>query len=201
MLQVFAVDPENNEDCRVMEYFLNTITDLYQNYTKHPIIFIAVTERVDLKPNILRMFLEKFHIPRLNMQQRFEMLWWFTSVMQLNIDEDTSPKIMDLEIDSLSKQSKDVLQRIAAKTETFLYGDLDTLVHFAMRESYLKQHNSHNQLPTNPDLQLVKEEDFNSALGAYLLFIDPLKHLLAQCVVTPLLSWTLRVRFLSVANI
>ncbi|XP_049877810.1 uncharacterized protein LOC126375017 [Pectinophora gossypiella] len=165
--EVFAVDPENNEDCRVMEYFMNTITDLYQNYTKHPIIFIAVTERVDLKPNILRMFLEKFHISRANIQQRHEMLQWFASVMQLNIDNQTtdcSMNTLDQNLDNLSKNTKDVLQRVAAKTETFCYGDLDTLVHFAMRESYLKQHNSYNQLPTDPNLHLVQEEDFNSAL-------------------------------------
>ncbi|XP_022817859.1 peroxisome assembly factor 2 [Spodoptera litura] len=166
--EVFAVDPENNEDCRVLEYFMNTITDLYQNYTKHPIIFIAVTERQDLKPNVLRMFLDKFHIPRLNVQQRYEMLEWFATVMQLNIDgeDQLSPDQIttDKEIVSLSKSARDVLQRVAAKTETFLYGDLDTLLHFAIRESYLKQHNSYNQLPPEPDLHLVHEEDFNSAL-------------------------------------
>ncbi|XP_075982685.1 peroxisomal biogenesis factor 6 [Anticarsia gemmatalis] len=164
--EVFAVDPENNEDCRVLEYFMNTITDLYQNYTKHPIIFIAITERQDLKPNMLRMFLDKFHIPRLNVQQRYEMLEWFATVMQLNIDgeEITSNQLNTKETVGLSKSAKDVLQRVAAKTETFLYGDLDTLLHFAIRESYLKQHNSYNQLPPDPDLHLVQEEDFNSAL-------------------------------------
>lgn len=154
---------------------MNTITDLYQNYTKHPIIFIAVTERQDLKPNVLRMFLDKFHIPRLNVQQRYEMLEWFATVMQLNIDgeEQISPDQIttDKEIVSLSKSARDVLQRVAAKTETFLYGDLDTLLHFAIRESYLKQHNSYNQLPPEPDLHLVHEEDFNSALGKFKLSV------------------------------
>ncbi|KAJ8714091.1 hypothetical protein PYW08_007711 [Mythimna loreyi] len=166
--EVFAVDPENNEDCRVLEYFMNTITDLFQNYTKHAIIFIAITERQDLKPNMLRMFLEKIHIPRLNVQQRYEMLEWFATVMQLNIDgeEQLSPNQLstDKEMVCLSKSSRDVLQRVAAKTEMFLYGDLDTLLHFAIRESYLKQHNSYNQLPPVPDMHLVQEEDFNSAL-------------------------------------
>ncbi|XP_026331724.1 peroxisome biogenesis protein 6, partial [Hyposmocoma kahamanoa] len=156
--EVFAVDPENNEDCRLIEYFLNTITDLYQNYTKHQIFFIAVTERTDLKPNILRIFLEKFHIPKLNVHQRHQVLEWFAEVMQLNIDEEVDKNKCR---DELSENTKEVLQRVAAKTETFLYGDLDTLVHFAMRESYLKQH---NRLQTDPNLQLVKEEDFNSAL-------------------------------------
>lgn len=149
---------------------MNTITDLYQNYTKHPIIFIAITERQDLKPNVLRMFLEKFHIPRLNAQQRYEMLEWFATVMQLNIDgEDLSSNqlINNNELDNLSKRAREVLQRVAAKTETFLYGDLDTLLHFAIRESYLNQHNSYNQLPPDPDLHLVHEEDFNSALGKF----------------------------------
>lgn len=154
---------------------MNTITNLYQNYTKHPIIFIAVTERQDLKPNVLRMFLDKFHIPRLNVQQRYEMLEWFATVMQLNIDgeEQISPDQIttDKEIVSLSKSARDVLQRVAAKTETFLYGDLDTLLHFAIRESYLKQHNSYNQLPPEPDLHLVHEEDFNSALGKFKLSV------------------------------
>ncbi|KAM3960465.1 peroxisomal biogenesis factor 6 [Aphomia sociella] len=166
--EVFAVDPENNEDCRVMEYFMNIITDLYLNYTKHPIIFIAVTERSDLKPNIMRMFLEKFHIPRLNVQQRYEMLRWFTTTMQLNINGEPftlNEKIIltteDTEVD-LSKTSVDILQRVAAKTETFQYGDMDTLLHFAMRESYLKQHNIYHQL--DPNLRHVREEDFNSAL-------------------------------------
>lgn len=171
---MFAIDPENNEDCRVMEYFLNTITDLYQNYTKHPIFFIAVTERTDLKPNILRIFLEKFHIPKLNVHQRHQVLEWFAEVMQLNIDEEVEQiKCRD----ELSENTKEVLQRVAAKTETFLYGDLDTLVHFAMRESYLKQHNSYNRLQTDPNLQLVKEEDFNSALGIcdYIFFYSDLK--------------------------
>lgn len=158
---MFAVDPENNEDCRVIEYFLNTITDLYQNYTKHPIFIIAVTERTDLKPNILRIFLEKFHIPKLNVQQRHQVLEWLAEVMQLNIDDEVEQNKCR---DELSESTKEVLQRVAAKTETFLYGDLDTLVHFAMRESYLKQH---NRLQTDPNLQLVKEEDFNSALGIY----------------------------------
>lgn len=165
--EVFAVDPENNEDCRVLEYFINTITDLYQNYTKHPIIFIAVTERQDLKPNVLRMFLDKFNMPRLNAQQRYEMLEWFSIVMQLNIDKEElnlSQINVDKDTLCLGKSAKDVLERVAAKTETFLYGDLDTLIHFAIRESYLKQHNSYNQLPPDPDLHLVQEEDFNSAL-------------------------------------
>lgn len=171
---MFAVDPENNEDCRVIEYFMNTITELYQNYTKHSIIFVAVTEKVDLKPNILRIFLEKFHIPRLNVQQRFEMLQWFAFAMELNIDEEDekiegqSILIEDSGEINISKHTKDVLQRIAAKTETFLYGDLDTLVHFAMRESYLKQH---KQLP-DPTLHLVKEEDFNSALGIVFFYVN-----------------------------
>ncbi|XP_052756516.1 peroxisomal biogenesis factor 6 [Galleria mellonella] len=168
--EVFAVDPENNEDCRIIEYFMNILNDLYLNYTKHPIIFIAVTERTDLKPNILRIFLEIFNIPRLNAQQRYEMLQWFTSVMQLNIngEEHKSNKQSLLNIEdskvSLNKNSLDVLQRVAAKTETFRYGDIDTLVHFALRESYLKQHNIYNQLPPDPDLHLVQEEDFDSAL-------------------------------------
>ncbi|CAB3249279.1 unnamed protein product [Arctia plantaginis] len=165
--EVFAVDPENNEDCRVLEYFMNTITDLYQNYEKHPIIFIAITERQDLKPNVLRMFLDKFHIPRLNAQQRYEMLEWFATVMQLNIDGEDLPLIQlgnNKELNSLSKPAREVLQRVAAKTETFMYGDLDTLFHFAIRESYLNQHNSYNQLPPDPDLYIVLEEDFNSAL-------------------------------------
>ncbi|XP_063831279.1 peroxisomal ATPase PEX6 [Ostrinia nubilalis] len=166
--EVFAVDPENNEDCRVMEYFINIINELYQNYSKHPIIFIAVTERVELKPNIQRLFLEKFHIPRLNPQQRAEVLQWFTSVMQLNINGEKPKKCRDsFDIDdglSLSANAKEVIQRVAAKTETFQYGDLDTLVHFALRESYLKQQNAYVTIRPNPDLRLLQEEDFNSAL-------------------------------------
>ncbi|XP_072929806.1 peroxisomal ATPase PEX6 [Epargyreus clarus] len=168
--EVFAVDPENNEDYRVMEYFLNSITDLYLNYTKHPIIFIAITERVDLKPNIMRMFLEKFHIPKLSVQQRYEMLLWFASVMQLNVDDDLIVNKDKISLDSdsnvplLSEYSKEIMHRVASKTETYAYGDLDTLVHFAMRESYLKQHNSYFQLPRDPKLQEVREDDFNAAL-------------------------------------
>ncbi|XP_063367497.1 peroxisomal ATPase PEX6 [Cydia amplana] len=165
--EVFAVDPENNEDCRVMEYFMNTIIDLYQNYTKHPILFIAVTEKVELKPNILRIFLEKFQLSRLNAQQRYEMLVWYTSAMQLNIDghKNVTDSIIFDEEGALSKHTKDILQRVAAKTETFLCGDIDTLVHFAMRESYLKQHNSYIHLPCeDPNLHLLQEDDFNCAL-------------------------------------
>ncbi|RVE43915.1 hypothetical protein evm_011426 [Chilo suppressalis] len=169
--EVFAVDPENNEDCRVVEYFINIIMDLYQNYTKHPIIFIAVTQKQDLKPNVLRLFLEKIHIPRLNAQQRYEMLQWFASVMQLSIDGvpymSKSNELNDDNNDTvvfLTKSCQDVLQRVAAKTETFMYGDLDTLLHFAMRESFLKQQSSYIQLMPNPDLRIIGEEDFNSAL-------------------------------------
>ncbi|KAJ2953376.1 hypothetical protein O0L34_g966 [Tuta absoluta] len=166
--EVFAVDPENNEDCRVMEYFMNTITDLYQNYTRHPIIFVAVTERVDLKPNILRMFLEKFHLSKPNIEQRYDMLQWFASAMHLNVDNDKnvdSFSILDQnKSDNLSVNAKDVLHRVAAKTETFMYGGLDALLHFALRDSYLKQHSEFNQPPTDPNLHLVQEEDFNSAL-------------------------------------
>lgn len=113
------------------------------------------------------MFLDKFNMPRLNAQQRYEMLEWFSIVMQLNIDKEElnlSQINVDKDTLCLSKSAKDVLERVAAKTETFLYGDLDTLIHFAIRESYLKQHNSYNQLPPDPDLHLVQEEDFNSAL-------------------------------------
>lgn len=146
---------------------MNTIIDLFQNYTKHPIIFIAVSEKVDLKPNIIRMFLEKFHLSRLNAQQRYEMLAWYASVMQLSIDgQQNSTNTMSKDEESLPKNTKDVLQRVAAKTETFLCGDIDTLVHFAMRESYLKQHNSYIHLPfEDPDLRLLQEEHFNCALG------------------------------------
>lgn len=161
-----------------MEYFSNTIIELYQNYNKHPIIFIAVTDRQDLKPNILRTFLEKFHIPRLNAQQRYQMLEWFSSVMGLRIDGYDLMEYNSLcERESIvCNESKDALERVAAKTETFCYGDLDTLVHFAMRESYLKQHNSYNQLPPDPDLHFVKEEDFNSALGMYISLFLYIKH-------------------------
>lgn len=167
---MFAVDPENNEDHRVMEYFMNSITDLYENYTKHPIIFIAITEKVDLKPNIMRMFLDKFHLPKLNVEQRYQMLQWFAAAMQLKISEkDAQTKLnhsvnIELSNSNISKHSKEILQRVASKTETFVYGDLDTLVHFALRESYIKQHN-HSQLVQDPNLQELREEDFNSALG------------------------------------
>ncbi|CAG9789382.1 unnamed protein product [Diatraea saccharalis] len=169
--EVFAVDPENNEDCRLVEYFINIITDLYQNYNKHPIIFIAVTENQDLKPNVLRLFLEKIHIPKLNSQQRYEMLQWFTSVMQLSIDGEPYInkcneliEINDADEIIFNKHCRNVLQRVAAKTETFMYGDLDTLIHFAMRESYLKQQSSYIQLRPNPDLRHIREEDFTLAL-------------------------------------
>ncbi|XP_014371926.2 peroxisome biogenesis protein 6 [Papilio machaon] len=168
--EVFAVDPENNEDHRVMEYFMNSITDLYENYTKHSIIFVAITDKVDLKPNIMRMFLDRFHLPRLNVEKRYEMLQWFAEAMQIKIsDSDAQTKsnhsinIEDLPDLTLSKHSKEILQRVASKTETFVYGDLDTLVHFALRESYINQHN-HSQLVQDPNLQILREEDFNSAL-------------------------------------
>ncbi|CAG4954125.1 unnamed protein product [Parnassius apollo] len=128
---------------------------------------------MDLKPNVMRIFLDKFHIPKLNVQQRYEMLQWFAAAMQLKLDEnDEQIKLNKINIDldntsslsTLSNYSKDVLKKIASKTETFVYGDLDTLVHFAMRESYLKQHNGYSQFPQDPNLQLLKEEDFNSAL-------------------------------------
>ncbi|XP_068618960.1 peroxisomal ATPase PEX6 isoform X2 [Battus philenor] len=170
--EVFAVDSENNEDQRIIEYFINSITDLYQHYTKHSLIFIAITEKVDLKPNIMRIFLDKFHLPKLSSQQRYEMLQWFVSAMQLNLHEkDKHPKneytINTEDISgssSLSKISKDILHRIASKTETFVYGDIDTLVHFAMRESYLKQQGSYTNLAQDPNLQFIREEDFNIAL-------------------------------------
>lgn len=141
---------------------MNTMTDLYQNYTKHQIIFIAVTERQDLKPNILRLFLDKFHISRLNAQQRYETLEWFAKAMQLNIDGAASSQLCE---DELPDSTIAVLKKVAAKTETFTYGDLDALMHFALRESYLKQQSNYDQILKDPDLTLVKEEDFNSALG------------------------------------
>ncbi|XP_038206779.1 peroxisomal biogenesis factor 6 [Zerene cesonia] len=169
--EIFAVDPENNEDQRVIEYFMNSITDLYQNYTKHSIIFIALTENRDLKPNIMRLFLEKFHIPKLSVHQRNEILQWFTSIMDINIDNidnkelNTDQKIVTTDsIDNLSLHSKEVLLRVASKTETFRYGNLDTLMHFAIRESYLKQVNNYLQLPQDPNLHIIHEEDFNNAL-------------------------------------
>lgn len=170
-LQVFAVDPENNEDCRLTEYFVNSLIDLYQNYTKHAIIFVAVTEISDLKPNILRLFLEKFHIPKLNAVQRLEMLQWFASVMQLRLEPTDTEKLstdngsvaLDPDSLTLSKSTNEVLERVAAKTETFRYGDLDTLMHFALRESYLQQHNSMKESHLDPNI--LQEEHFNTALG------------------------------------
>ncbi|XP_034834037.1 peroxisomal ATPase PEX6 [Maniola hyperantus] len=171
--EVLAVDAENNEDFRVMEYFIKAITDLYENYTKHPIIFIAVTEKVDLKPNMMRIFLEKFHIPKLNAQQRYELLQWYASVMSLNIydnridDRNSTQKYIHIDSEEkeyLHSYIKDVLFRVASKTETFVYGDLDTLMHFAMRESYLKQTKGKCQISSDPNLCLVQEEDFNNAL-------------------------------------
>lgn len=141
---------------------MNTITDLYQNYTKHQIIFIAVTEKQDLKPNILRLFLDKFHISRLNAQQRYETLQWFAKAMQLKIDGTTSN---DSSKDGLSNSTIEILKKVAAKTETFTYGDLDALMHFALRESYLKQQSNYDKLLKDPNLTFVQEEDFNSALG------------------------------------
>ncbi|GBP85812.1 Peroxisome assembly factor 2 [Eumeta japonica] len=168
--EVFGVDSENNEDCRVMEYFMNSLTNLYQNYTKHSIIFIAVADRSDLKPNIRRIFLERFHILKPNAQERFEILKWFSLVMGLQInkgDNATSQfdnKIFNTCETELDKNTEEILQRVAAKTETFRYGDIDTLMHFALRESYIKQHNSANELASDPNLSFIQEEDFNSAL-------------------------------------
>ncbi|KAL4717910.1 hypothetical protein ACJJTC_001328 [Scirpophaga incertulas] len=168
--EVFAVDPENNEDCRIIEYFVNIITDLYQNYSKHPIIWIAVTDKKDLKPNIIKLFLDKIHIPRLNTKQRLQIIQWFCSALQLSIDDGLSnnscnclPNKEDKDM-NYSKDVNDVLQRLAAKTEIFLYGDLDTLFHIAMRESYLKQQNAYYENRTNPDLRHIREDDFNTAL-------------------------------------
>lgn len=158
--EVFAVDPENNEDCRVIEYFVNTIITLYQNYTKHAIIFVAVTERTDLKPNILRIFLEKFHIPRLSLKERQEMLKWFVTVMQIEFADGNIEKGSKECLDH-SFGLDDVMQRLAAKTETFLFGDLDTLIHFALREAYFK---GDNESICGTSLCSVKEDHFNSAL-------------------------------------
>ncbi|CAH2231683.1 jg2341 [Pararge aegeria aegeria] len=171
--EVLAVDAENNEDYRVMEYFVTAITDLYENYTKHPIIFIAVTTKVDLKPNMMRIFLEKFHIPTPNVEQRYKLLMWYASVMGININDNRldnkNSNQKNIYIDSeenlyLSNYIKDVLYRVASKTETFVYGDLDTLMHFAMRESYLKQSKERSLISSDPNLCLVKEEDFSNAL-------------------------------------
>ncbi|CAF4868376.1 unnamed protein product [Pieris macdunnoughi] len=164
--EVLAVDPQNNEDHRIEEYFINTLTDLYQNYTKHAIIFIALTENRDLKPNIMRLFLEKFQISKLSVQQRFEMLQWFSSIMELNIDNQIDQENEKREIfkENLSLHSKEVLRRLASKTETFVYGHLDTLMHFALKESYLKQVDNYPQLPQDPNLYVIHEEDFNRGL-------------------------------------
>ncbi|XP_050354308.1 peroxisome assembly factor 2 [Nymphalis io] len=164
---IFAVDAENNEDFRVMEYFTNTLTDLFNNYTKHPIIFIALTEKNNLKPNMMRIFLEKIHIPKLNLQQRFDMLQWYASVMNLNDVDIQKTNLIDSDSSEdhcLSSFMKDILYRVASKTETFAHGDLDTLMHFALRESYLKQTNSPTQISRDPNLSLIQEEDFNNAL-------------------------------------
>ncbi|XP_041969433.1 peroxisome assembly factor 2 [Aricia agestis] len=163
---VFGIDPENNEDQRVLEYFVNSITELYENYTKHPIIFVAVADKADLKPNIIRIFLEKIHIPKLNSEERLEVLQWFESVLGLNVNS-----ISNLDNETISEEAKvdnsiissDILQRVASKTETFLYGDLDTLMHFAMRESYLNQ-SRYIHISKDPDMTVIHEEDFNNAL-------------------------------------
>lgn len=158
-----------------MEYFTNTITDLYENYTKHPIIFIAITEKSDLKPNMMRIFLEKIHIPKLNLQQRYEMLQWYACAMDLNMTdgllERKKPNKETLIMSGkqhLNSYVKDVLYRVASKTETFVHGDLDTLVHFAMRESYLKQIACSSYLSRDPNLSYIQEEDFNKALGLHI---------------------------------
>lgn len=140
---------------------MNSLRDLYQNYTKHQIIFIAITYGQELKPTTLSLFLEKFHIPTLNTQQRYETLEWFTKAMQLKIDGEALSK----EIDELCPSTKEVLRKVAAKTERFTHGDIDMLVNFAMDESYLKQLRSYDKLLKDPDVTLVKEEDFNLALG------------------------------------
>lgn len=182
--QVLAVDAENNEDFRVMEYFVTAMTVLYENYTKHPIIFVAVTEKVDLKPNMMRIFLERFHLPRLNVEQRYKLLIWYASVMGLSINDfikdgkSSSQRLeMYIDLDSteneyLNSYIKDMLYRVASKTETFVYGDLDTLMHFAMRESYLKQTKGKSQISSDPNLSLVQEEDFNNALGEHYLLLN-----------------------------
>ncbi|XP_023934717.1 peroxisome assembly factor 2 [Bicyclus anynana] len=167
--EVLAVDAENNEDFRVMEYFVTAITDLYENYTKHPIIFIAVTEKVDLKPNMMRIFLEKFHIPTLNVDQRYKLLLWYASAMGFIVSDNnnTNQKCIDIGSEEslhLNSYLKDVLYRVASKTETFVYGDLDTLIHFAMRESYLNQTKGSSLISSDPNLRLVQEEDFSNAL-------------------------------------
>ncbi|CAG9565548.1 unnamed protein product [Danaus chrysippus] len=168
---VLAVDSENNEDFRITEYFNNTVTNLYENYTKHPIIFIALAEKMDLKPNMMRMFLEKVNFKKLNVEQRRDMLQWFISVMNIKIDDDEKgyyekhQRIIDgSEKHVLSDHMKDVLFKVASKTETFLQGDLDVLMHFALRESYLKQAKCPTLFTRDANLRFIQEEDFDKAL-------------------------------------
>lgn len=126
-----------------------------------------MTENRDLKPNIMRLFLERFHIPKLTVQQRFDMLQWFSSAMELNIDNQIYKKNENQEIskENLSLHSKEVLHRLASKAETFVYGNLDTLMHFALKESFIKQIENYPQLPQDPNLHVIHEDDFNCALG------------------------------------
>lgn len=175
---MFAVDAENNEDYRIMEYFTNTITDLYEHYTKHPIIFVAITEKSDLKPNMMRIFLETFHIPKLSLQQRYQMLKWYANFINLNMTDGLINReklgqklILDPEEQYVDSYVNDALYRVASKTETFVHGDLDTLMHFAMRESYLKQTECSSYISQDPNLSYIQEEDFNKALGLFFFLI------------------------------
>lgn len=84
-IKVFGLDAENNEDTRIVDSFVKKLRDLYENFNKFPIIFIASCDSsVELKSNLNRIFLEEFKILSPSKQERIEILSWLSLTKKLS---------------------------------------------------------------------------------------------------------------------
>lgn len=186
--ELFGVDHEGREDLRILAMFQKELHDLFAKERNYPIIIVALSNAVILKPTIQRQFLEVIKLEPANKDERYNNLEWMLHKELISQEVINNRSNIEINVPlyngttmngakaSLAKYYKfernnEILQEVADKTQGFLYGDLkllfensvkDLLVNhedLSITDSCLKMENFDKELN-------AMQADFSDSLGA-----------------------------------